>query len=347
MPRLLTARPAPGVNLVGYFEAAKGALSFAPGIRDALRVAGVPHVAVPLDHDLPEVMTGDRIRYEEGAPFPVTVLAIPPDEWARALLRMPLGSRAGGRVIGYVNDASVSLSREQTALVDELWAPTEELARAVSEISFVPVRVVPPAVDPPPEFDRDHAPDLNPERFWFLAVDGGRGDEDDRAVSAAIECMRRLVRDGASRAGLCLAVGPEKRELEQQLAHLPIHVIAEPLRVDALDGLLSACGGYLDLHPAQRIDPVLVKAMMRGMPVVVGWREALGSTGHSNDDHGTDRPSPIEVGTTAIRFLVTGGNESERAGESVKLNGDPFEVSTAAEKWAAEVDRVLGSDDGR
>jgi hypothetical protein len=280
MRGLIEARPTVGVNLVGRFESAT---SFAAGIREALREAGVAHATVALDHELPDETTTDRIRHEEGAPFSLTILTIPPQEWRRTLSRLPLGSRYGGRVIGYVNDTSFSLSSEQAALVDEMWTPTEELARAVSKNTHVPVRVVPPVVGPPSDSTPDIVPDLDPDRFWFLALSGGRGSEDERALSAAIECVRRLASDGDSRFGLCLAAGPEKRDLAVQLAHLPIRVVARPIDTATVNTLINSCDGYLDLHRALRVDPVLVKAALSGKPVVAGWSSSFVAQDEESD----------------------------------------------------------------
>jgi hypothetical protein len=61
-----------------------------------------------------------------------------------------------------------------------------------------------------------------------------------------------------------------KNELAVQLSHLPICVISRPLDAEALGNLITTCDGYLDLHPAPRVDPALLKAMMLGKPVVAG-----------------------------------------------------------------------------
>jgi hypothetical protein len=329
MQQLLERLPTAGVNIVGRFD---DAMSFAACIRDGLSEAGVPHATVSLDHELPGQMTTDRIRHEAGAPFPLTLLALPPEEWKRTVSRLPLGSRIGGRLIGYVVDASASLSDECGGLVEELWTPSEELARAVSENTLLPIRVVPPIVEPPLATSRELVPDLDPQRFWFLAVDGRRGPDDDRAVSAAIECVRRLARNGDFRVGLCLAVGPEKSELTSQLQHLPIGVVSRPLEAATLNALISASDGFLDLHTSPRVDPALVKAAMSGLPVVTGW-DLTGGDGHEIGDLGVvlQRIAEIAAYPDTERNLASASMDDVRELHSVRTSSQVWRLRVGTE----------------
>jgi hypothetical protein len=263
----------------------------------------------------------------------LTLLAIPPEEWRKTLSRLPLGSRFGGRVFGYVDDASVELPNDLAALVDELWTPNDDLARVVSEDSRVPVRVVPPAVEPPVESGRDLTFDLDPERFWFLTVDGGRGSEDDLAVSSAIECVRRLVRDGDTRPGLCLAVPPDKRRLAVQLEHLPIRVVARPLDTEVLNDLISECDGYLDLHHTRRVDPALVKAGMAGKPVVTGW-----SSGPVNQGEVREISSALQ---RIVEILAHPEIEEDVASTLGTAVREEYSPENALRVWRQQIDTLV------
>jgi hypothetical protein len=283
-------------------------------------------------------MTTDRIRHEEGAPFPLTVLAIPPEEWERAVSRLPLGSRFGGRFIGYVADASASHPQNCIDLVGEVWTPTEEIARIVSQRYPVPVRVVPPAVRPPVESERELVIDLDAERFWFLAVDGGRGVEDSRAASAAIECVRRLVRSGDSGVGLCLFVGPEKSGLALELSHLPVRVVVRPLDTESLNTLITACDGYLDLYRAPRIDPGSVRATMLGEPVVTGWEVG---------DGGGEDFTDLGVAFQRVAEIAAYPETGQRLASTLKTEVvKEYAPQTVSRTWRQRICDVL-AEDGR
>jgi hypothetical protein len=351
MKRLLSCRPTPGVNLVGYFEGAEGARGFASGIRDALSEAGVPCVSVSLDHDLPDQMTSDRIRHENGAPYPVTLLAIPAEQWVSVLGRLPLGGRLGSHIIGYHSASAATMPEGCAGRVDEVWTPTESLAIRLRESSALPVHVVAPRVDLPADNQEDLESILDPARFWLLAVDHGPGLEDRRSVSAAIECVRHLARDGESRVGLCLAVGPEYHYLRQQLRHLPVRVVAEPLQEKVLDRLLVACDGYLDLCETERIDPILLKARMRAMPVVAAWRDHEREARHPTNMNGADsapsaeQKGSIEWAIAAVRKMIIERDDAlQTAAEMVEATGRAYEGSTAAVEWRKALDRLLRSE---
>ncbi len=349
MGRPMRTAPSVGVNLVGYFEGSEGARSFAPAICEALQASGIPHVAVSLDHDLPDQMTSDRIRHHDGAPFPVTVLALPPDRWQKVLQRLPVGCRLGSRVIGYCSELVESSAVERMTMVDEVWTPTEDMAIKLADVLPVPVRTVPAGVVRPADSANGGSLGLDEDRFWFLTVDHAMGEDDDRAVSSAIECVRRLVRVGKNGVGLCLAVGPEKRRLASQLRHLPIHVVVEPLCSGLLDRLFYACDGYLDLRESERIDPILLKATMRAMPVVAAWRELEREARQSNNGIGSDDSSPpdehqgsIELVTAAMGEMISGADEvSKTAMRQAETIRKELEESSAAAKWAAELDNLM------
>ena len=157
------------------------------------------------------------------------------------------------------------------------------------------------------------------------------------------------MRAGQSGVGLCLAVGPEKSRLASQLRHLPIHVVAEPLYSGLLDRLLDACDGYLDLRESERIDPLLLKATMKAMPVVAAWREIEREARQPNSGIESDDSSPpdehqgptIELVTNAMGEMISGADEASktamRLAEPIRKELDG---SSAAAKWAAELDSL-------
>jgi hypothetical protein len=302
---------------------------------------------VALDNVHPDQMTSYRYRYGKGVPFPVTVLAIPSESWVRFLWSLPLSNWLGTKVIGYCSEIKDTLASKDAKWVDEVWTPTENMTRLMADQLPVPVRTVPPTLIEPTESDTQPQK-LDPNRFWFLTVDGGPGEEHEQAVSAAIECFRRLARNGNSQVGLCLAVEPRKRTFERQLKHLPIHVVTEPMTSRHLDRLLTACDGLLDLHPNPRVDRIHAKAAMHGMPVVAAWAEQ-GLVVHGVSNDGAARPSePEDKGgfiDLAVAAMCAAAETRELARERIDQPGKEMrEASEAGQKtvlWAQEVRRLL------
>jgi hypothetical protein len=272
--RLLVSGAALGVNLMGYFEGSDGIASFAPGIREALAEAKIPHVVVPLDHDLPDLMTTARIRFESGTPYPVTVLALPTDQWPQAVRKLPLGSRAGGTLVGYCCDPAESIQPTDMTAVDEVWVPTHEEAHRVVRVSPVPVRpVVPPVSDRAGE-RRESRFRLDRDRTWFLVVDSGRGHEDEMAVSRALECLRRLHRDESLPVGLLLVVGSAGSTLASEVRYLPVQVYDGLITFGVVREALDACDVLLDISRYPRLRPIAVEAAVSGKTMMAGrWEE--------------------------------------------------------------------------
>ena len=346
--RSMRSSPAAGVNLVGFFEGSEGAMSFAPAIRETLVAAGIPNLEISLDRDLPDHMASNRIRHPRGAPFPVTVMALPPHRWRDVLQKLPMGCRVGARVIGYCSEQIEGAAAEHMSMIDEVWAPTEDLAVELGHVLSIPVRRVPPGVALPEGSSGGRPPGLDRERFWFLTVGRDESEEVDRAVSSAIECTRRLFRDGNNKVGLCLVVGPAKSKLVNQLAHLPIHVVVEPFCSELMNRYFNACDGVLDLSTSERADPILLKARLRGMPVVAAWREPQRVNHQSNSGAGNEESDfpgghcgPIERVTLAMGGVIDGGDEAfETATRLAETMQDELEGSPAPARWEAELHRL-------
>jgi hypothetical protein len=347
MGRTMRASPSAGVNLVGFFDGSEGARSFAPAIREALRASEIPHVAVSLDHDLPDQMTSARLRHHTGAPFPVTVLVLPPEKWQSVLERLPVGCRLGSHVIGYCSVfVGSSFPSGFVNGVDEIWVPTEEMALELSGVLPIPVRAVPPYLVWPAGTNGRNSLGLDRNRFWFLALGCGSSEEDDLATSSAIECVRSLQREGDESIGLCLAVGPKKRDLERQLRHLPVFVFSEPICEETRRRLVFECDGFFDLNPKPMLEPIHLEAKMHGLPVISVW------TGGSS----ASRPADVSTLETpeyrnldiarAARAMRAVAGASDIKQDEIAAVREPAlgcaDMEKVAGMWKREVGRFVG-----
>jgi len=343
--RFVRSSPPIGVNLVGHFEAHESAWSFAPVIRDALRLSEIPHAAVSMDHDFPDQMIIDRIRSHDGAPFPVTVLALPPERWHGVLERLPVGCRHGSRVIGYCSELIEPSDIGHVIAVDEVWAPTSELALILSEIMHIPIRTVPSGVEHSPPSADGESIDLDKDRFWFMTVGGDRSEEDRRAISAAIECVRKLHRDGDKNIGLCLAVGARGHDIARQVRHLPVHVVCDPITRTIVHRLAQSCDGYLDLRRTARQDPSQLIASSYGVPVISSWTSrffAGATSGDSISRRSEGGCLDIETAVNEMRATAetsVSGKNRRPSGQNRDRTCATIEHATA--KWRDELSRLV------
>jgi len=157
-----------GVNVLGHFKNPYAGTPIAPGSVATLAHAGIPSVKVCLDTQLPAEMTCDRIRLENGAPFPVTLAHCSPDELDSALRLLPLGTRVAQQVIAFWSPEEVDPDHPALLLVDEIWTATEEGRVRLVAKTKVPVRCVPPAIVASDSATSDRSRfGLDPDVFYF------------------------------------------------------------------------------------------------------------------------------------------------------------------------------------
>ena len=350
--REISSQPIVGVNVLGWFEGVGGAGSFASDICEALETAGILHARVPVDHDLPDLMTTDRIRFECGTPYPATVLVVPSKQWHAFAEKLPIGCRVGGRLIGYSCDPAGALRATDMTCVDEVWVPTNAEALRVVKVSPVPVRPVLPPVSmgnwraAPIEFE------LSPDRVWFLVVDHGTGEDDGLAISRAVECVRRLDRQFPGQMGLVLLVGSDCSSLASQLGRLPITVHRGPITWEVVRGYVRACDVVLDLRRFPAVGPPALEAVASGKELIIGsWEEIADTVGRDgaariNRIMGCDDSATAIVNALAVMAgIVRSGPQRPSRSTAEPGSGIRQRWQTeAADQWEREIRRVLAAE---
>lgn len=321
--RLGAVRRARGVNLVGQLNGADGCRAFGHFLASALSSADFPHVTVDLDFLLKHDQVNRNLFHEDGFPFATTLVAVAPEMWQVAIERLPPECRIGGTVIGYCTEASDAVKHADGLGFAEVWASDAEIAERLDRVINVPVRAIGPDLG---WCQRDLQGETDVERedgrFWFLSVFRGPGDGNNRAISSAIECVRGLWRDGVNGIGLQVIVGPDNRILERELRHLPIRVISEPMTPSSLDGLIKRCDAFLDLSVRRIIDPALLLAAKRNLPVLAAWDmsterdEISGLSGFRSGRVGNDAGSADHLTIDDVVGLMKDVVESSGRGHS-------------------------------
>jgi hypothetical protein len=289
-----SCRAPDGVNVVGYLDAEMGLSEAARLVIRGLDAQRVP--VLPVSQDLtehPEPHGYTAVPAAE-ARFAVDLLCLNPRQLWRFLRGRGRQLPAGGHAVGYwwweipgVLPIEWWVGFE---LVDEVWAGSEVVARALEPMSPVPVvRVrLPVAVQPAPHLERA---ELGlPEGYVFLFAFDHDSNFERKNPLAAIEAFRVAFpeRGRASLVIKCINAQRHAREHRRLLAaartHPDVHVIDEVLSTTRHRALFAACDCYLSLHRAEGFGLTLAEAMAQGKPVIAtGWS--------GNLDYMTDRNS--------------------------------------------------------
>ncbi len=347
--RVFSSRTPVGVNLVGHFEGTDGVASFASGIRDVLVDAEIPHVVVPLDHDLPDIMTTARIRFESGAPYPVTLLALPTPQWNPAIRKLPVGCRAGGIIVGYCCDPVEAVRATEMTGVDEVWV--RNAPGGPSNRSHVPGPC--PSGDARRRTTREGR-GASPVSISTAIAPGSSQSTSDEARKTISPFrgrsnVRQLHRDRPTPVGLLLVVGTVRSSLASELHHLPVRVHEGPITADVVREGLEACDVLLDLSRFPRLGPIGVEAALSGKVRVTGrWLELPEAASAASESHdiliesGEASSEVIVNAVAAMREIVR-----ERASASVKPVDEKDRAAReawrreAVDQWRREILRVF------
>lgn len=262
-----------GVNILGYFEGERGGRSPARALLEGFEKAGVPVLGVSLDHELPDLMVSELIRYSAGVPYQVSLLCDSPERWPEIVRNLPLGLRLGHRIVGYSLREVSTVPAPALQAVDLLLLPAEELIDARIEL---PQDVLP---IPRIEAVRKRHPDFGfpPGKSVLIAEGDWSLSEDRRSLSFLIDWVRRLSSELSEDILLCLLTGSSGRSLKSEVAHLPIEVISSPLGAGLRRILVRESRAVIDLDHEKGFSFLLAEAVWESVPVIC--REGRGMGG--------------------------------------------------------------------
>jgi glycosyltransferase involved in cell wall biosynthesis len=364
-----TERAKTGVNLAGYFEMDTGVGQAARGSLAALAAAGIPVAKIPLEHT---VFGDEPPEAPPGAPYPLSLVHANADQSRQAVAELPAAAAAGSFKIGYwfweLAHFPLGLSGS-FSYFDEIWAPTKFCAESFRSLASVPVRHVPPCVLPPaPQTVNRAELGLDRERFYFFFSFDVASVPERKNPLAAMEAIARLARCSTRPVGLVLKL--HRAELNSSLLErlrarakgLPVVLITERASRGELERLVVACDACLSLHRSEGLGLLPIESMYLGKPVVAtgygGVTDYLDeSTGfpvhyHLRRLEKPEGPYPagsawaepsVEDAVEKMRMVVECPElAAERAGRALERVRSLYSVEAAAERFAAEVSRLLG-----
>jgi len=261
---LKTADPRRGMNVLGCFEGVCGGRSPARALVETFEKKHFPVLGVSLDHQLPDLMNSSLIRYPSGVPFPASVLCEPPEHWPAIIRNLPLSLRIGHPLIGYSMKKVSLIPEDALEAVDMLWLPTEDLLDPGIDI---PQYVIPPdRIDVTPA----QLPDFHvPAGKFVIAAEGDWSQPGDRRyLSMLIDWIRNLSPDMKEKIFLLLLTGPDGRQLESEVAYLPIKVFCFPFQAEGRKTVLKNSQAVIDLDLDANFSFLIAEAVWESVPVI-------------------------------------------------------------------------------
>ena len=270
-----------GVNLVGY---ALGEFGIAENVRSyarALEQAGYPFVIRNFDvgvasrqedHSM-ERHFADAMRHD------TSVFFINADQMQVARDALGGAAFAGRHNIGYwvwELEKFPDAWRRAFDLVDEVWAPTDYVRRAIAACTNKPVLRMPKAIefDPPAGMDRTHF-GLDADAFTFLYSYDFNSFASRKNPEAAIAAFRQAFADGTRDVRL-LVKSTNGARFPERLQALATSVADDP-RIEVRDGFIAreemfglqnAVDCYVSLHRAEGFGLGMAECMYLGKPVI-------------------------------------------------------------------------------
>ncbi|MBH3350809.1 glycosyltransferase [Pseudomonas putida] len=273
-----------GVNLIGY---AYGQLGIGEDVRMAARAldaAGVPFTIINFDAG-PSVSNGDSsaARWVSNEPvYNINLICLTAMESLRLLLQEGAKLFSGRYNIGYWPwelelwpDNWIHLF----SLVDELWASSRHIKRALDRVCALPVRLMPMAVvlDRPIENKKvlRYKFDLPSDDVLFVFSFDGKSSIARKNPVAIVEAFRLAFPLGTEKVGLIIkCMRPDTSDpawieiINASLRDARLRIIDSTLQKDEVISLYASCDCYVSLHRAEGYGRGIAEALLLEMEVI-------------------------------------------------------------------------------
>jgi glycosyltransferase involved in cell wall biosynthesis len=298
----------PGANLIGYARAELG-------MGEHVRMTAVAFKAVGVPFGIHNYAAGCSSRQmdrttdallSEGNPHSVNLFHVNADQMLGAFTRLGVDFFADRYNIGYW---AWELShwpddwRPAMTLVDEIWAPSRFIQRAIKPSTSQPVVYMPLCVSP--VLNRSFAKadfTIPVNRFWFLYTFDSLSYIERKNPCGCIEAFRRAFPSGTEPVHLILKTMHGRdasvhwQKLEEAIGgDTRITIIDETMSRDRILGLISVSDCYVSLHRSEGFGRGPAESMYFGKPVLV--------TNYSGnvDFTRSDNSCPIDYQLVAVK----------------------------------------------
>jgi glycosyltransferase involved in cell wall biosynthesis len=288
---------ASGINLIGYAHAELGLGEHVRMSAASLSETDVPYGVVDLSAGIPSRQKAslDHGSLIDSNKYKVNLFHLSIDQLLQAYLHLGKGFFERRYNIGYpfwelskFPQAWIPLTQ---LLLDEVWAPTTFIQKALAEalgkaVPYMPVGVVLPEV---PIWGREHFSLPADQYIFFFAFDC-YSFIDRKNPYAVVAAFKKAFPLGNEKAGLIMKAmnAKETSETWQRLVQdiggdKRIRLINETMDKLELLGFKSECDCYISLHRAEGLGLGPLEAMFLGKPVIV--TNYSGNTDYAKPDN--------------------------------------------------------------
>ena len=268
-----------GINLYGFFRAENG---LAQGLKLYTQAADRGRIPVCLlNTDFLDWLPQNDHTYDERLSkknqYAINVVHINPDQWQEAVGEFPRDQFNGHYNIGVflweletVPDRWIPIFDQ----VDEIWAPSEFIARAIRKETDKPIIVIPYGIETPYDEEltrRDFG--LGDDDFLVLMMFDSNSFSSRKNPGAAIAAFREAFGTNPEHEKLVIKINnPTEKDIDFVKEHAgggdSFVLITERMERKRLNSLIRMCDTFISLHRSEGFGLVMAEAMSLGVPVV-------------------------------------------------------------------------------
>ena len=353
-----------GINEYGMFRAENGLAQGAKFYANALRISMIPFTLVNLDYL--DFLSQDDHSYDSlisrRGKYAINLININADKIEEACRLFPHRMFDNHYNIGVWLWELERIPKkwvENLRYVDELWAPSEFIAKAIRRETDKPVTVIPYGIETPVEPCKRADFGLPESDFLVLAMYDANSFASRKNPNGAIEAFSKAFSGKKEKATLVLKIGKgsskEIQALEDRLKSSGIHyfLFTERLPKERLNALIACCDVFISLHRSEGFGLVMAEAMNLGVPVIAtGWSANIefmprdctylvgyhlvpvGNAYHQVDDESSVWAEPdIEEASSYLRMIMEEPEKTKgRAQKAQKHIQEYFSIEASARK---------------
>ena len=271
------AHPA-GINLYGFFKAENGLAQGVKLYAEALEKAGIPHTLLNTDFldwlQQEDTTFDDRLTKENK--YAINVIHINPDQWQEAVGEFPRNQFDRHYNIGvflWELETIPEFWKYILGYVDEVWTPSEFIARAIRKETDKPVTVIPYGIETPYDETVTRADfGIAEDEFAVLAMFDSNSSAARKNPEGAIDAFREAFGNKPGKTRLIIKINnPTERDIaivNEHAGSSSVQLITGRMDKKKLNALIRLCDVYISLHRSEGFGLVMAEAMSLGVPVV-------------------------------------------------------------------------------